>query len=118
MRTRARGCRWLPLLAFALSGAACADVRTPAEAIAACERDPASMCCGPGECGQGSECDFSVVCAQDSDHKVTCDLPTGDRQCHTLCDTTTVCASGQMCQQVSLFDTSDVGRGVSFCRPR
>ena len=104
-------------MAFTLSAATCSDGRaTPAEVIAACDRDPTSMCCAPGDCGQGLECDFSVVCAQGSDQKVTCDAPTGDRQCHVLCDANTACVTGQTCRQVSLFDASDSGRDVSFCK--
>lgn len=111
-------CGWLLVWALMLSSAACSsDELTPSEAIAACERDPTSMCCGPGACGQGSECDFSVVCGQGADHRITCDAPKGDRQCHPLCGgANAACGTGQVCQQVTIFDTSDGGRAVSFCK--
>jgi hypothetical protein len=88
---------------------------TPAEAVAACRKDPSSKCCTDADCTTGSICDFSLVCAQGSDHEVTCNPPTGDRTCHTLCGGGASCATGTTCQQRTLYGATDFGTAVDLC---
>jgi hypothetical protein len=119
MNPLARGGRWIvPLLLATLvaAGASCdRDVVTAAEVRDACHKDPTSKCCATSDCATGYVCDFSVVCAQASDHQVDCDPAEGDRQCHALCDEAAPCATGQTCTRKSLFNFSDAGSSASFC---
>ncbi len=109
---RARG--FLIATLLAISAVSCGSEPTPAEVIAACRADTSAQCCGDDDCDPASACQFSFVCAQGSNHKVTCDPPTGDRQCHARCDALP-CAAGQTCQSVTIVDGSDTGRNVSIC---
>jgi hypothetical protein len=106
--------RWIALL-LAISAVSCGSPGpTPAQVRAACEKDTNAACCGIADCPVGSDCDFSFVCGQGSNHEVTCDAPTGDRQCHTRCDDAHPCAAGT-CQAVTIYDGSDTGRSVAMC---
>jgi hypothetical protein len=88
---------------------------TPAEAVAACRKDPSSKCCDDADCGLDELCDFSLICAQGSDHEVTCDPPMGDRTCHARCDVAKPCAGGQTCQPRTIYGATDTGSSVEFC---
>jgi hypothetical protein len=116
---RSRGLLAATLLAtlFAIPAVSCGSGDpTPAEVRASCENDPKAACCGDGDCPADSACDFSFVCAQESNLQVACDAPTGDRQCHARCDAQHPCPTGQVCRDVTIYDGSDGGRGVKMCR--
>ena len=103
-------------LLVTLLGAACgSDDPTPAEARTACKNDPSSRCCGDSDCRSIEACDFSLVCAQGSDHEVTCDAPSGDRQCHLRCSAQVACPAGLACKPVAIFQANDTPTDVSFC---
>jgi hypothetical protein len=88
---------------------------TSQELRAACLRDFPQGCCFQSACPGGMVCDFSFVCAQGSNLEVTCDLPTGDRKCHSRCDAASSCPSGQTCKTLTLYDASDTGDQMSVC---
>ena len=84
---------WWLGVGLAFSG--CAIERTPYDD---CAEAGGPGCCSNEDCGANAVCNFDYSCRDRLDGGLSCTEPTGDHECHPMCQDGGRCPTGMECR--------------------